>query len=60
MSSSYAEVPDNRRRGAPIPGCDCMQCFGRCMVDPDVALREGLRRFDEGQRAARDETEENA
>lgn len=46
-----AEVPDNGRRGAPLPGCDCVQCFGRCMVDQDIALREGLRRSDEMSRA---------
>jgi hypothetical protein len=49
------EVPDNGRRGAPIPGCDCMECFGRCMIDPELRYREGLRRSDEAHRAGRDE-----
>jgi len=42
-----AEVIDNGRRGEPISGCDCMQCFGRCMVDSELRYREGLRRTDE-------------
>jgi len=50
-----SEVPDNGRRGKPLSGCDCMQCFGRCMVDSEVALREGLRRSDESSRASRDD-----
>lgn len=49
------EVPDNGRRGEPLPGCDCMRCFGRCMVDPEVRAREGLRRAVESERAGRDE-----
>ena len=40
------EVPDNGRRGEPLPGC---------MVDPDVRMREGLRRAVESERAGRDE-----
>ena len=34
------EVFDRGRRGEPSLGCDCMQCFGYCMVDHDVARRE--------------------
>lgn len=33
-------VFDNGRRGMPRPGCDCVQCFGYCMVDTDAAARE--------------------
>lgn len=35
-----AEFEDNQRRGPPKPGCDCMQCFGYCLVDQDVYARE--------------------
>lgn len=48
------EVPDNGRRGEPLPGCDCMRCFGRCMVDPELRVREGLRRATEFERASRE------
>lgn len=48
---SYSEVPDNGRRGNPLPGCDCEACFGRCMVNPEVAMREAWRRSDEMSRA---------
>jgi len=34
------EVFDRGRRGEPAMGCDCVQCFGYCMVDHDVARRE--------------------
>ena len=33
-------VYDNGRRGSPKPGCDCVQCFGYCMVNTDVSYRE--------------------
>lgn len=33
-------VIDTGRRGEPLPGCDCMRCFGHCMVDRDAAVRE--------------------
>ena len=33
-------VYDNGRRGSPRLGCDCIQCFGYCMVDKDRAERE--------------------
>ena len=38
-------VFDNRRRGEPLLGCDCVTCFGYCLINQDVALRElsGLR-----------------
>ena len=49
-----SEVPDNGRRGLPLSGCDCEACFGRCMVNPEVAVREGLRRSDDLSRASRD------
>lgn len=39
-------VEDNGRRGEPLPGCDCVQCFGYCMVDHDVARRDILARGD--------------
>ena len=34
------EVYDKGRRGEPLTGCDCVQCFGYCIVDHDVARRE--------------------
>lgn len=33
-------VQDNGRRGEPKLGCDCVQCFGYCMVDQDEAMRQ--------------------
>ncbi len=33
---------DNGRRGQPLPGCDCEQCFGYCLVDRDEAMRSRL------------------
>jgi hypothetical protein len=33
-------VVDNGRRGMPKPGCDCVQCFGYCLIDADKAARE--------------------
>ena len=44
----YNELPyptavfDNRRRGAPVRGCDCIQCFGYCIRDEDKARRDGF------------------
>lgn len=32
-------VTDNGRRGEPKPGCDCVQCFGYCIIDHDLASR---------------------
>lgn len=40
-------VYDNGRRGSPKPGCDCVQCFGYCMIDQEVAARELFARSDE-------------
>ena len=31
------EIFDKGRRGNPLPGCDCVQCFGYCMVNQLVA-----------------------
>lgn len=34
-------VFDNGRRGEPKISCDCVTCFGYCLViDPEAALRE--------------------
>jgi hypothetical protein len=33
------EVFDTGRRGLPLPGCDCEQCFGYCLIDRDMAHR---------------------
>jgi hypothetical protein len=41
-------IRDNGRRGEPLPGCDCMRCFGMCLVDPDVAHRETALRMEGG------------
>ena len=38
-----SEVFDNRRRGEPLSGCDCMHCFGYCMIDRETEHREMLR-----------------
>ena len=35
-------VFDNGRRGNPRPGCDCVQCFGYCLVDRDEAARKSF------------------
>jgi hypothetical protein len=50
-----SQVFDNGRRGLPLSGCDCVACFGMCMINPDIRYREGLRRADERGRAADDE-----
>lgn len=46
-------VFDKGRRGEPLAGCDCVQCFGYCMVDGDEAMRErflgGTQRQAEGE-----------
>lgn len=39
-------VYDNGRRGSPKPGCDCIQCFGYCIVDQQRAEREMFARSD--------------
>ena len=35
-------VFDKGRRGNPLPGCDCVQCFGYCMIDGDEQMRNLL------------------
>ena len=37
-----SQVRDNRRRGAPLPGCDCVQCFGHCDLNKDAQQRSRL------------------
>jgi hypothetical protein len=32
-------VFDNGRRGEPRLGCDCVQCFGYCLINQDEADR---------------------
>ena len=32
-------VQDKGRRGNPLPGCDCVVCFGYCMIDGDERSR---------------------
>lgn len=46
-----SSVVDNGRRGEPKLGCDCVQCFGYCLVDADKAAREGSERGLGGIRA---------
>ena len=38
-----SEVFDRGRRGEPLPGCDCVQCFGYCMIDREAERRDMLR-----------------
>ena len=45
-------VFDNGRRGAPKPGCDCVQCFGYCMVDAEQAMRQGFAVAEQHRQAA--------
>jgi len=49
-------IKDNGRRGEPLPGCDCMRCFGMCLVDPDIAHREIALRMEEPDAAEIEET----
>ena len=37
-------VFDKGRRGQPLAGCDCVQCFGYCIIDGDEATREQFMR----------------
>lgn len=39
-------VFDNGRRGNPRPGCDCVQCFGYCLIDENKAIRDTAARAD--------------
>lgn len=48
MRDAYV-IRDNGRRGEPLPGCDCMRCFGMCLIDPDIAHREISERFETGE-----------
>ena len=41
ISELASAVVDTGRRGEPRPGCDCVQCFGYCLVDRDQAARMG-------------------
>ena len=34
------EAQYRRRTGPPLVGCDCMQCFGYCLVNADIRDRE--------------------
>ena len=45
-----SSVRDNRRRGAPVPGCDCVQCFGYCQHDNDHATRARMERAGQAHR----------
>lgn len=40
IESLSSAVVDTGRRGMPKPGCDCVQCFGYCLVDNDEAQRQ--------------------
>jgi hypothetical protein len=35
-----SQVFDTGRRGNPMMGCDCVQCFGYCSVNFEIAERE--------------------
>jgi hypothetical protein len=37
---AISTVEDRGTRGKPRAGCDCMQCFGYCMLDRDKFFRE--------------------
>lgn len=50
------EMHDNRRRGNPKNGCDCVQCFGYCIVEAEVALRQRLLKHDADYRGKDKET----
>ena len=55
MSKEHARIlvhgtDDNMRRGNPLPGCDCVQCFGYCLVDHDVARRTLMDQSDQVER----------
>lgn len=42
-------VYDNGRRGNPLPGCDCIQCFGYCKYDQDAVTRARAKGYEEWQ-----------
>ena len=33
-------ITDNGRCGELLPGCDCMRCFGYCMIDAEQRQRD--------------------
>lgn len=57
MNLKYMEqvsaVKDTGRRGAPLMGCDCVQCFGYCDVDADQYMRELAESREQRARAGR-------
>lgn len=62
MASKSLAIPklasavfDKGRRGMPLPGCDCIQCFGYCHIDSDARERHKL--SSEVQAARRDDDE---
>lgn len=50
IANLSSTVQDNGRRGMPKMGCDCMQCFGRCIVDGDQAVRDQALKNDAARR----------
>ena len=48
-------VYDKGRRGEPLTGCDCVQCFGYCMVDGDEADRARMARGGDTRQQQEDE-----
>jgi hypothetical protein len=50
-----SDVVDNGRRGEPKPGCDCMQCFGYCIIDEGQALRDQALKSDAAYRQRAEE-----
>ena len=40
-----SEVYDRGRRGEPLLGCDCFQCFGYCLIDREIVRREVVEQF---------------
>jgi hypothetical protein len=54
ISELATAVFDNGRRGSPKPGCDCVQCFGYCIVDQEAAAREGFARRDNAKHVPED------
>lgn len=48
---------DTGRRGEPRPGCDCVRCFGYCLVDRDEQARAVLIALEEARKAKREKRE---
>lgn len=43
-------VFDKGRRGNPLPGCDCVQCFGYCMINgKDAKLQKQEKEKDDDE-----------